>query len=275
MASKVIRNIASLGRDPKMVGEYLGWMISSAATGGKPTRKLLDGIEISGFTNFSEYHSVPGFINQVERRFFETAPVGDGPIIDIGANVGLVSLLLARRFPDRVIHAFEPNPSTFEALTGNIGRNAAHKVVCHQLAVSDADGTVLFDNDPIKRGTASISTGGIHAVKVPAITLDSFVSKHGIDTIGLLKVDVEGYETMVFGGAAHVINTIRPASIYFEVCPPLTEQAGFPADGPAKTLMEAGYDLFRFTDGGDLVPAVPADVAGIILENWLAKDTRR
>lgn len=267
---KLARNAASLARDPSMLGEYLAWVASSARSGGKPSRRLLDGIEIGGFSSFSEYHSVPEFINTAERQFFEQTSFATGPIIDVGANIGLVSLVLARRFPDREIHAFEPNPTTFETLKANVARNRATKVSCHRYAVSDADGTVMFDNDPIKRGTASISRdGGGHVAEVPATTLDSFVAKQGIDAIGLLKIDVEGYETLVLRGAQRVLKEIRPA-IYFEVCPDLTERAGFGAADPANMLIEAGYDLSRLTDTGTLTPAIPDEISGIVLENWLA-----
>jgi FkbM family methyltransferase len=270
LGSKLTRNAASLASDPAMVGEYLAWIFSSAKSGGKPSRNLLDGIQVGGFSSFSEYHSVPVFINAAERRFFEQSRFGEGPILDVGANIGLVSLLLARRFPDRVIHAFEPNPTTFETLEANIARNGANKVLCHRYAVSDADGTVMFDNDPIARGTASISRDGSrHAAEVPAITLDSFVAKHAISSIGLLKIDVEGYETLVFRGAKHVLNEIRP-SIYFEVCPDLTERAGFGAADPARMLLDAGYDLRRLTDDGTFTPATIDEIEGIVLENWLA-----
>lgn len=270
--STLAQKVSRLARDPGLAREYAGWLLSAATTGGKPRRRLLGGIEIGSFADFSEYHSVPRFINDEERAFFEKTPFGEGTIIDVGANVGLVSLLLARRFPTCDIHAFEPNPTTYDALVANIALNHADRVTCHRLAVSDAVGTVRFDNDPVKRGTASIALrDGAHTAEVPATTLDGFVAEHGITRIGLLKIDVEGFETLVLAGARRVLADIRPAAIYFEVCPVLTERSGFSADGPARTIQAAGYDLFRLTDGGALVPAQPEDTAGIGLENWLAR----
>jgi FkbM family methyltransferase len=268
----VLRKIASLLRTPGLTAEYAAWLTSSVATGGKPTRTLLDGIAIGGFSSFSEYHTVPLFINADERAFLETTDFGTGAIIDVGANLGLVSLVLARRFPDRPTHAFEPNPTTFQALIDNVARNTAANIRCHQLAVAGDDGTILFNNDPIKRGTASIATStSTHSQEVKTIALDSFVAEQGIETIGLIKIDVEGFETLVFGGARNVLERIRPTLIYFETCPILTERAGFPADGPARTLADAGYDLFRFAEGNRLYPATPADVtSGFMLENWVA-----
>ncbi|GAA0306381.1 hypothetical protein GCM10009087_15390 [Sphingomonas oligophenolica] len=266
-ARKLVRNVASIAGNPALLGEYVQWLVSSARTGGKPSRRLLGGIEIGNFTNFSEFHSVPRFIDETEHRFFESF-TGEGAIIDIGANVGLVSLVLARRFGDREVHAFEPNPTTFAALEANIARNRAQNVFCHRFALSDAEGVVLFHNDPVKRGTASIATGaGAHVQEVPATTLDAFAASRGIDSIGLLKIDVEGFETLVLRGAQRVLNEIRPAAIYFEVCPALTERAGFAATEPARMLVEAGYELRRLTDQSALTPA---DVAGVELENWLA-----
>jgi FkbM family methyltransferase len=267
---KIIRNLASVLRNPAILGDYFGWLASSALTGGKPSRRLFGSIEIGGFTNFSEYHSVVRFIDEPERRFFESF-TGDGVILDVGANIGVVSLFLARRFPDRVIHAFEPNPTTFEALEANVARNGGKNIVCHRTAVSEAVGTVMFNNDPIERGTASISkSGGAFVQEVPATTLDAFVAEQGIDKVSLFKIDVEGYETLVFRGAHCLLTEIRPAMIYFEVCPPLTERAGFTATEPAQMLADAGYALHRLADDGGLIPVVPHDMAGLEYENWLA-----
>ena len=266
-ARKLVRNVASMASNPILFGEYIQWLVSSARTGGKPSRRMLDGIEIGNFTNFSEFHSVPRFIDEAERRFFESF-TGEGPILDVGANVGLVSLVLARRFGDREIHAFEPNPTTFAALEANIARNGAKNVICHRFALSDAEGVVLFNNDPLDRATASIATGaGAHVEEVPATTLDAFVASRGIDSISLLKIDVEGFETLVLRGARRVLEEIRPAAIYFEVCPVLTERAGFAVTEPARMIIEAGYELRRLTDQSVLTLD---DVAGVELANWLA-----
>lgn len=268
---KLVRNTARVLRDPGIGVDYAGWLISAARHANQPTRTLLDGIEIGGFVNFSEYHSVPRFISAQERRFFEGFAFGAGSIIDVGANVGLVSLLLARRYPDTVIAAFEPNPTTFAALGSNISRNRANHVTAYQLALADKVGSVMFDTDPIKRGTASITADNTaNSQAVPATTLDAFATERGLARIGLLKIDVEGFETLVLAGAKHVLAEVRPSAIYFEVCPVLTERSGFPASGPAQTLVDAGYDLFRFGDDGALQSATPAETAVVSLENWLA-----
>jgi hypothetical protein len=64
-----------------------------------------------------------GFVNDQERRFFSQLPLVDGTVLDVGANLGIVSVILARRFADRVIYAFEPNPTTYAALQDNLALN--------------------------------------------------------------------------------------------------------------------------------------------------------
>lgn len=265
------RKLATVAR-PEVARDYVNWMLSSARTGGRPTRTLLGGITIGDFSSFSEYHSVREFISEKERRFFETWPMDEGAIIDVGANVGLVSLLMARRFPDRPIHAFEPNPSTFAALEANVARNGAGNIQCHRAAVADREGSILFENDPVKRGTASIAQKeGVHSAEVPAATLDAFAAARGVGQIGLLKIDVEGFETLVLRGATRVLAEVRPAVVYFEVCPMLTESRGFDPAGPAQMLADAGYALSRLGERGAPQPAAPGNVASIArLENWLA-----
>lgn len=267
----IARKLGSAARHPRLAAEYVGWLIASARAGGKPSRTLFGGIEIGGFANFSEYHSLPGYVPDTEQRIFENTPIGDGAIIDVGANMGLVSLLLARRFPDRTIHAFEPNPSTFATLEDNLARNKAPHVVCHRMAVCDAGGTIMFDNDPVNRATASISfSENALSTAVPAITLDSFLEAHRIDSVALLKIDVEGFETLVLSGASRMLAEKRAVSIYFEVCPFLTRRAGFDPAAPAQMLLDAGYKLSRLTESGAIKPAKIADIGEIVLENWLA-----
>jgi Methyltransferase FkbM domain len=89
--------------------------------------------------------------------------------------------------------------------------------------------------------------------------------------IALLKVDVEGYESLVFDGGATVLSDIRPSVIYFEVCPGLASAAGFDAADPARYLANRGYALHRFSAGGELQP-VDANAATAIarVEDWVA-----
>jgi FkbM family methyltransferase len=274
---RLVRNLSAVIRKPRLGIEYLGWSLQRALRRSGPVRRIQQ-VELGSFNGFSEYHSVLHGVSNAEDRFMQGYAFGPGAIIDIGANLGIFSLLMSRRFPDREIHAFEPGPTTFLALQSNIVRNRASNVQAYRSAVADHDGKVSFAAREEARANSSIRAEGEitdrSAVTVDCTTLDTFISNAGLERIALLKVDVEGFEAAVFRGAMRAFSICRPSVVYFEVCPPLARDAGFDPADAARFLSAHGYALHRLADDGALVP-VDADLAGsVALENWVGVDTR-
>ncbi len=258
-------------RRPAIGGEYLSWFAQRNVLGVDPTRLLHD-LRIGSFANFSEYHSAPRCLNSDEFAFLTTCVPGDGQIVDIGANIGIVTLVLANRYRDRVVHAIEPNPFTHPALVSNVALNRLENVQCHELAIADKGGMVLFNAHPHERATSALSQGAnSHTKWVTCRTLDDFLMQTGVNHVSLLKVDVEGYEATVFRGAVTTLRRIRPSVIYFEVCPTVSQRCGFDPVEPAQILLDYGYSLHRLGPEGVLIPARPRDIATVGLENWVAK----
>ncbi|MBE7702821.1 MAG: FkbM family methyltransferase [Cyanobacteria bacterium SIG28] len=124
-------------------------------------------------------------------------------VIDIGANVGMVSIYLAKRYPFLKIYSYEPVLLNFENLKRNLERNSIPEgiITAERLAVT-ADGR------PVSLKTCIGNTGGSqfadHAgngfvqksvdINVPSITLEEIIKKHDIKKIKLLKIDCEGAE---------------------------------------------------------------------------------
>lgn len=268
MFRKKMRTVFS---QPTLAIEYVSWIVKNKLSGGNATRQLRGGIRIGGFSNFSEYYMVQHFIDQADLNFLQTYDFGDGELIDIGANLGVVSLILAKRYPNRRVTAFEPNPTTFQSLETNISLNGLKNIRACKVAISDQDGTTLFNADPINRGTASISAGqGTNDATVASQCLDTFATTSGIRKIGLLKIDVEGFETLVFKGGQRVLRNLRPTAVLFEVCPVLTERRGFDPRLPANILVDCGYALHRRDAADGWQKAHPSEIATVTLENWLA-----
>ncbi|MDQ0394788.1 FkbM family methyltransferase [Labrys monachus] len=271
------RNLTAAVRKPSLGIEYVGWSLQRALRRGGPVRRIGQ-IELGSFNGFSEYHSVVQGVSDAENRFIQTYAFGQGAIVDVGANLGIFSLLMSKRFPERVIHAFEPGPTTFQALEANIARNRAANIRAYRMAVADRNGSVSFVARESARANSSIQLDGEavtpSAVTVSCTTLDTFASTAGLERIALLKVDVEGYEDAVFRGAAHLFSASRPRIIYFEVCPQLATGAGAGAGDAAHFLTERGYALNRVADNGSLVPVDPADARDVVLDNWVGVDIR-
>lgn len=145
-------------------------------------------------------------------------------ILDVGANIGDFSTRIARDYPEAVIHAFEPNPVTFEQLQKNLGDSQCQ---LHNLGMGSAHSTMTIYVDPANRSTALASLypevmKDIHqsdtAEEVPVQigVLDDFCKEQGLGNIDLLKIDTEGHEFEVLRGARQLLTEQKIALIQFE-----------------------------------------------------------
>ncbi len=265
------RNIAAVLKEPALGFEYLTYSASRVMHSGRAVRTLPGDIKVTGFSGFGEYHSCKNFVGAAESAFFRDLPMDPGGIVDVGANLGIVTVILARKFADRAVHSVEANPRTIDALRTNVRLNGCANAVVHAMAIADHDGSVKFNADPTNRATTSIATGsGGHQVDVPCLTLETFAAHNTLDRIAFLKVDVEGYETAVFEGARNLLARKAVAVILFEVAPPMAIRAGFDPARPARMLEEAGYRLARLNADGTRRSASSAQAPQVVLENWIA-----
>lgn len=149
---------------------------------------------------------------------FLRSQIQGGTLIDIGANVGLISILLA----DKVQHAllFEPNPIAVARARENIVLNRLSFEV-HDIALSDQNGTVSFENlggaSPCNR-VVSEDNANTALVKVPCMRLDDFLGQRADlpAAISAIKIDVEGHENSVLRGMTRTLTEQRPRVIMFE-----------------------------------------------------------
>lgn len=135
--------------------------------------------------------------------------------LDVGANVGPVTLALSRLCPDGRVHAFEPVPESFAFLERNVAANGAHNVSLHPVALSDHDGTATIHFEAEATGAAFISdhlSAGVPQ-QVRLQTLDGWAAGAGLDRLDLVKIDVEGAELPVLDGGRATIARLRPVLV--------------------------------------------------------------
>lgn len=269
---RLSQNAKTFLSNPEIAWDYLSYWGIKLRNSGQSLRFFPDGIKITGLSGFSEFHSCGKFVSSEERKFMQKYPIGSGDLIDIGANLGIVSLILAKRFPARQVHSFEPNPSTFQAFQDNVAINCVTNVQAQQCAVAAHGGEVSFRADPINRGTTSIAMSSVeqYTVSVPCVTLDMYIESQSIKEIAFLKVDVEGYEAAVFSGAKQMLSQQQAQIIYYEVCPRLARKAGFTPELPTQILQQNGYKICKLDEQGSLLPTHNSDINQLVVENWIA-----
>ena len=153
--------------------------------------------------------------------------------VDIGANVGYMTCLMASRVgPGGAVHAFEPEPRHFEALERNVAANGLGNVFCHRVALSATGGRTSLYLDPENPGDHTlVPLPGRRSVSVETVSFDDYWRTTGESRpIRLLKLDVQGHETGVVRGMADSLRTGRIDAILVEVWPYRLEQAGSSAE---------------------------------------------
>lgn len=171
-------------------------------------------------------------IGRIETMAFEEAFIGrmldtirpDDVVFDVGANIGLISLLLASgHIKPKAIHAFEPEPRNAAALKRNIQlNNLESRVAAHELALADHEGTAtlhvcgetgegrhsLMDHDSLNRRSISIEL----------TTMAAFAKREQVVPT-FIKIDVEGAEMQVLFGMESLLRNHSVRDLFIEVHP--------------------------------------------------------
>jgi 31-O-methyltransferase len=138
------------------------------------------------------------------RRYVQ--PPMRGVMVDLGANIGTVSLDFASLSPHLRIEAYEPNPSTLEVLRRNVAANGlTRRVTVYGEAVGQASGRLrLWSNVPsvlvTSQGSVPPASGGT-SISVPMVDLNEVIRRTGQAEVSLLKIDTEGSEAAILESA--------------------------------------------------------------------------
>ena len=142
-----------------------------------------------------------------QRRFARAISAG-GVVFDLGANVGLYTMIAAIGAGETGrVFAFEPLPRNVAFLRMHLRLNGIGNVEVVEAAVSDVAGTIAFDE---RGGPAlgGISPGG--TLRVATVTLDDLVATAAVPPPDVLKIDIEGGELHALRGAHKVLEEARP-----------------------------------------------------------------
>jgi FkbM family methyltransferase len=154
---------------------------------------------------------VYGEYSDGESRLWRKIVLLGDRVVDVGANIGALTLPLGQMVgPAGSVIAFEPQPENNALLRLNVGDNMTFSV--YECALGETPGTTriprLGDLGHQNYGRVTTDSGD-HVVEVR--TLDSF----NLESVRLIKIDVEGAESAVLRGAADTIRRCRPV-LYVE-----------------------------------------------------------
>lgn len=191
-----------------------------------------------------------------------------GTVLDVGANLGLYALPLARAVgPSGRVLAFEPSPLNREHLERSIAWNDTANIELSHCALSNFEGqSWLAQAWSGELDSLVMTPEASEAVTpVPVTTLNALAAAGTLGTVDILKLDAEGQEARIIAGGSAFFRDQSPIVMY-EVT------TGEKEHPEVRWLFETlGYQTFRLLgDGSMLVPVSNQDVMDRALINLFA-----
>lgn len=175
-------------------------------------------------------------------------------VVDVGANIGLYSLLFWRLAgPEGRVYAVEPDALMASALRDNLARNGASASVFACAAGASLGRAALHRNavnsgdNRLGRLSALVQAG---EVMVPVRPLSELIPE---DRVDFVKIDVQGWEAEVLSGMSGLIDRNPHVRIYFEFWPQGLQAAGASAERLACVLRDLGLEVRQPRSGGRMV----------------------
>jgi FkbM family methyltransferase len=174
-------------------------------------------------------------------------------IFDVGANVGLYSLLAAASNPRADIHAFEPTPYLHHQLLDNIALNSITNIHANRVGVSGQSGTAFLflcrGDDGSNEGMNFVAAARSSDEDIPVevVTIAEYCRRKEIDSIDLVKLDIEGGEYDALRGAGDLLAKKRIGCLFVELVEWAANRSGHSTSAIKRLLLDAGYSLYKLT----------------------------
>jgi FkbM family methyltransferase len=226
--------------------------------------------KVLGFDNYLFWFSIFS-INKTKRdkefvSFMNRIPQ-QGAILDIGANIGIMTVSLGKKFKSSPLYSFEPMPDNLRALKRVIKHYKLKNITIAEMALGNENGELnivmpVINNVKMQGLThivdpqryQSISEG--ITVNVPVKRLDDIEMLNNLSLISAIKIDVENYEYEVLRGGRDLLTKHKPI-IYCELW------AGERRTQTISYLTELGYKTEIF-DGKKFVPYIGQESTNFI-----------
>lgn len=151
-----------------------------------------------------------------------------GAVLDIGSNIGIVCLPIARQYPNYKVYAFDAQAHMCELLKENIALNKLDNISVEPYALGDQTGIITlshpdyavaenigaFSLDTYVQGMSNIARGNGEVAVIDVRTLDSI---EFAEPIRCIKLDVEGFEERIIRGGLETLKKHNYPPIVYEL----------------------------------------------------------
>lgn len=201
-----------------------------------------------------------GLLERGERRLMARVVRPGMVAVDVGANVGVHTLWLARAVGrDGRVHALEPEPGNFRLLARAVREADTSQVRLHAAAAAAEAGTLRLYLSAVNRGDHRTHPDAAPRTElsVPAVALDELLAAE--PHVDFLKIDVQGAEVPVLRGLRTTLARRPAAGVLCEVSPALSRRAGTDPAEVFALFRAAGLRPHRVRRNGATEPLAEGD----------------
>lgn len=206
--------------------------------------------------NLNEAVAFEIFVNGIYEKHtheFLVKHIPQGSVyLDLGMNIGSVAIPLLTRRPDVRCIGVEAAPWVYEYLLYNIKANGLQeRITCINKALAAKEiGPVPFYSPHGQFGKGSLSPVFTkEAIMVETVTIDNLLASMNIKEVGMVKIDIEGFEYFAFAGGSKLLQSPGAPDIVFEYVDWAEERANLDKGSAQELLLKYGYHLYSMNKG--------------------------
>ncbi len=228
------------------LSRFLRWQIGSRLVGGTVSIPFVDetrllvatgmhGATMSIYTGLQEFEDMAFLLHFIKE---------DDLFVDVGANVGTYTMLASGAVGARTL-SIEPVPFTYLRLQDNVRlNNITEQVKSLNVALGQEDGVLDFTAglDTVNHVISELEVNE-NVIQVPVKTLDGVLQG---GKPALIKIDVEGYETLVLSGGKEVLGQDTLLGVIMELNGS-GSRYGYSEDKLHNTMLDYGFSTYSYS----------------------------
>jgi FkbM family methyltransferase len=245
----------------RSISRFIGWQIHKRLTNNYQDLQLLPDVRLRCYPDSYSAAAVLycGLYDRDEMNFLLRYLRPEDSFLDIGANIGVYTLLAASKIKSGFIYSFEVLPKNYARLQENLKLNQFDRVKTYEVAIADFTGEISLnlaegDSMPFITSNANDKT-----IKVPTDTLDNLLKDRPLDNLTLAKMDIEGAEILAFQGAKKMLLEQQRPYVWILEINNAVNNFGHQKQDVANLLKDYGYGLYVYDVDTNKLNAVEVD----------------
>jgi FkbM family methyltransferase len=240
--------------------KFIGWQFYKRLTNKYFDIELIHNVKIRCYPD--SYSAATalycGLYDYNEMNFLLRYLRGNDSFLDIGANVGIYTLLAASKIQSGSVYSFEVLPKNYNRLIQNLKLNQFQQVKSYAIAVSDFTGNTalnIAEGDSMPFITNNVTD---NTITVTTDTLDNLLQYESVANLTLAKMDIEGAEILALKGAVSLLKKQRPYVWIMEINDTVNN-FGWQKQDVVNFLEDYGYSLYQYDADTNQIQAITVE----------------